>query len=227
MEIQFAIVRSENREYLCYKAGEAYVDASNPMIAFTAGEDEFEIVEPDSSFRQKEYEFRGERYYLVPRFYRNGWLALILVMVEDEDEYIVLSVNLEEMDALGLPDRTFIDVNNYPDALDFLVENRLATDSGYKRRSGFVEYPMAMLNLPLLYQHNPQIFQKAKHRAIRRRMLLKRIVPKNESVRFRRLNVQDGVLITQSVRYLLCLYRPPSSFYSQPPGYPATARFLL
>ena len=138
MEIQFAIVRSENREYLCYKAGEAYVDASNPMIAFTAGEDEFEIVEPDSSFRQKEYEFRGERYYLVPRFYRNGWLALILVMVEDEDEYIVLSVNLEEM-----------------------VENRLATDSGYKRRSGFVEYPMAMLNLPLLYQHNPQIFQKA------------------------------------------------------------------
>ena len=28
MEIQFAIVRSENREYLCYKAGEAYVDAS-------------------------------------------------------------------------------------------------------------------------------------------------------------------------------------------------------
>lgn len=55
MEIQFAIVRSENREYLCYKAGEAYVDASNPMIAFAAGEDEFEIVEPDSSFRQKEY----------------------------------------------------------------------------------------------------------------------------------------------------------------------------
>ena len=161
MEIQFTIVRSENKEYLCYKAGEAYVDASNPMIAFATGEDEFEIVEPDSSFRQKEYEFRGEQYYLVPEFYRNGWLALTLVMVEDEDEYIVLSVNLEEMDALGLPDRTFIDVNHYPEAMEFLVKNGLATDSGYKRRSGFVEYPMAMLNLPLLYQHNPQIFQKA------------------------------------------------------------------
>lgn len=99
--------------------------------------------------------------YLVPEFYRNGWLALTLVMVEDEDEYIVLSVNLEEMDALGLPDRTFIDVNHYPEAMEFLVKNGLATDSEYKRRSGFVEYPMAMLNLPLLYQHNPQIFQKA------------------------------------------------------------------
>ena len=127
----------------------------------TLQEDEFEIVEPDSSFRQKEYEFRGEQYYLVPEFYRNGWLALTLVMVEDEDEYIVLSVNLEEMDALGLPDRTFIDVNHYPEAMEFLVKNGLATDSEYKRRSGFVEYPMAMLNLPLLYQHNPQIFQKA------------------------------------------------------------------
>ena len=162
MEIQFTIVRSENKEYLCYKAGEAYVDASNPMIAFATGEDEFEIVEPDSSFRQKEYEFRGEQYYLVPAFYRNAWLALTLVMVEDEDEYIVLSVNLEEMDALGLPDRTFIDVNHYPEAMEFLVKNGLATDSEYQRRSGFVEYPMAMLNLPLLSPPNPHIFQQAK-----------------------------------------------------------------
>ena len=52
-------------------------------------------------------------------------------MVEDEDEYIVLSVNLEEMDALGLPDRTFIDVNHYPEAMEFLVKNGLATDSEY------------------------------------------------------------------------------------------------
>ena len=81
--------------------------------------------------------------------------------VEDEAEYIVLSVNLESMDALDLPDRTFIDVNHYPDAMEFLETNNLATYSGYKRRSGFVEYPMAVLNLPLLYQHAPQIFHEA------------------------------------------------------------------
>ena len=131
------------------------------MIAFTEGEDNFQIVEPDSSLTQKEYMFRGERFYLVPQFYGNGWLALILQSVEDETEYIVLSVNLERMDAIGLPNRTFIDVNHYPDAMEFLKVNNLATDSDYKRRSGFVEYPMAILNLPLLYQHAPQIFQKA------------------------------------------------------------------
>lgn len=65
MEIQFAIVRSENREYLCYKAGEAYVDASNPMIAFTAGEDEFEIVEPDRLFQTER--IRVQRRTVLPR----------------------------------------------------------------------------------------------------------------------------------------------------------------
>lgn len=161
MKIQFAIVRSENVEYLCYKVDDMYVNTSNPMIAFTVGEDEFEIAEPDNSFMHKEYEFRGKRYYLVPRLYPNGWLALTLEAVEDRDEYIVLSVNLEEMDALDLPDRTFIDVNHYPDAMEFLTANGLATDSGYKRRSGFVKYPMFMLNLPLLYRHAPQTFQEA------------------------------------------------------------------
>lgn len=161
MEIQFAIVRSENVDYLCYKVNTVYVDASNPMTCFTVGEDEFQIVEPDKSFIQKEYEFRGKRFYLVPQFYGNGWLALTLVRVGDEGDFIVLSVNLEKMDALDLPDRTFIDVNHCPDAMDFLVANGLATDSGYKRRSGFVEYPMAMLNLPLLYQHAPETFQEA------------------------------------------------------------------
>ena len=131
MEIQFAIIRAENVEHLCYKVDATYVDVSNPMLAFTVDEDEFEVVEPDCSF------------------------------MEDEQDYIVLSVNLESMDALGLPDCTFIDINHYPEAMQFLTENGLANDSGYKRRSGFVEYPMATLNLPLLYRHNPQNFQKA------------------------------------------------------------------
>ena len=144
MEIQFVIVRSENAEYLCHNVNGTYVDVSDPSTEFVSGEDDFRLVEPDSSLTRKEYEFRGERFYLMPQFYGNGWLALTL-----------------QSDALDLPDRTFIDVNHYPDAMEFLETNNLATYSGYKRRSGFVEYPMAVLNLPLLYQHAPQIFQEA------------------------------------------------------------------
>ena len=120
MEIQFVIVRSENAEYLCHNVNGTYVDVSDPSTEFVSGEDDFRLVEPDSSLTRKEYEFRGERFYLMPQFYGNGWLALTLQSVEDETEYIVLSVNLESMDALDLPDRTFIDVNHYPDAMEFL-----------------------------------------------------------------------------------------------------------
>ena len=54
MEIQFAIVRSENAEYLCYKEDKVYADVSNPMMTFTVGEDAFEVVNPDTSFMRKE-----------------------------------------------------------------------------------------------------------------------------------------------------------------------------
>lgn len=72
MEIQFVIVRSANRVYLCYKSEDVYVDVSNPMMTFTIGEDVFEIVESYKSIMRKEYEFKGKRFFLVPRFYSNG-----------------------------------------------------------------------------------------------------------------------------------------------------------
>lgn len=62
MEIQFVIVRSENAEYLCHNVNGTYVDVSDPSTEFVSGEDDFRLVEPDSSLTRKEYEFRGERF---------------------------------------------------------------------------------------------------------------------------------------------------------------------
>lgn len=160
MKIQFEIIRSEGTEHLCYKQDEMYVDVSNPMLAFTR-EDEFEIVKPDKSFLKKVYEYNGCKVRLVPQIYGNGWPALMLETVKGRELYTVLSVNLEDCDAFGLPDRTFINTNNNPEAMEFLLGNGLATDSGYKRKSGWVEYPMVLLNLPLIYRHRPEVFQQA------------------------------------------------------------------
>lgn len=75
MDITFAIVRTENADYLCHHANGIYVDVSNPMRTFVAGEDKFRLIEPDRSLERKEYRFRGQNCYLVPRFYANGcWL---------------------------------------------------------------------------------------------------------------------------------------------------------
>lgn len=160
MKNQFEIIRFQGSDHLCYKADEKFVDISNPMLAFTS-EDEFEIVKQDNSLLMKEYEYNGCKIRLVPQIYCNGWLALMLETAEDGELYTVLTVNLEDMDAIGLPDRAFIDTNNNPEAMEFLVSNGLVTDTGYKRSSGWVEYPMVMLNLPLLFQHGPNAFQYA------------------------------------------------------------------
>lgn len=160
MKIQFEIIRSQGAEHLCYKVDGMYVDVSNPMLAF-GDEDEFEIVKRDKSQLKKEYEYNGCKVRLVPQIYGNGWPALTLETTEDGELYTVLSVNLEEMDAIGLPERTFVDTANNPEAMEFLVGNGLATDTGYKRRSGWVEYPMVVLNLPLLFQLGPKGFQHA------------------------------------------------------------------
>ena len=160
MKIQFEIIRSKGTEHLCYKQDEMYVDVSNPMLAFTE-EDEFEIVKQDKSFLKKVYKYNGCKVRLVPQIYDNGWPALVLETAKDRELYSVLSVNLEDGSAFGLPDRTFIDINNNPEAMEFLLRNGLATDSGYKRKSGWVEYPMVRLNLPLIYQHAPEAFRQA------------------------------------------------------------------
>ena len=94
------------------------------------------------------------------QIYRNGWLALCLELADTEEPYTILTVNLEEMDAIGLPDKAFIDINNNPDAMEFLVLNNLATDTGYRRGSGWVEYPMVHVNLPLVFQHCPESFNR-------------------------------------------------------------------
>lgn len=57
MEIQFVIVRSENAEYLCHNVNGTYVDVSDPSTEFVSGEDDFRLVEPDSSQRGKNTSF--------------------------------------------------------------------------------------------------------------------------------------------------------------------------
>ena len=71
----------------------------------------------------------------------------------------MLTVNLEDSPTFGIPDRTFIDTGNNPDAMEFLIRNNLAEDTRYRRRSGWVEYPMVRLNLPELYRISPEAFR--------------------------------------------------------------------
>lgn len=159
MNFEFAIIKSDNCTYLCRKDEETYYCVDNPMLSFTEGEDEFEIIPPDMSYRKKIYKYKGRKVRVEPAIYENGWLAISVVNTRNSDDYEYLTTNLGDPDAFGLPAHTFVDCNNHPDALRFLEENGLAKNANYQRQSGFVNYPMVIADLALLYQHNPEVFQ--------------------------------------------------------------------
>lgn len=157
---EFAIIRTRSNLTLCYKHAEGYwVDVSNFMHLLRQCEDAFEVVPMDASYRQKVYRYKGCEVYLRPAIYWNGWVCLSLVPICGDDDPFILTVNLERNEAMGIPNRIFIDINNETEALDFLVSNGLASITGYTRRSGLVAYPMVILNLPLIYEHDPDVFQ--------------------------------------------------------------------
>lgn len=114
---------------------------------------------PDPTYRKKVYLYRGRKVRVTAGLYPNGWLA-VSVSSPRSANYEALTVNLEDMEALGLPANTFVDCNKHPEALAFLIKNKLARDAKYKRLSGFVEYPMVFVDLALLYQHDPETFQE-------------------------------------------------------------------
>ena len=142
MEKKYAIILFKGKEYLCGHEDGCHYDVSCPVRTFTEGEDDFKK------------EFR-----LVTGFYPNGWPALSLESPDNGEPYTVLTVNLEDSPAFGIPDKAFIDINNNPEAMEFLIRNSLAEDTGYRRKSGWVEYPMAKLNLAELYRLSPESFE--------------------------------------------------------------------
>ena len=156
---KYAIILFNGEEHLCRHEDGSYSDVSYPMMAFNEGEDDFKVLKTERSHPERTYTYREKELRLVPGFYPNGWPALMLEVPDGGETYTVLTVNLEECPASGIPDRAFVDVNNNPEAMEFLIRNKLAEDTGYRRMSGWVEYPMVRLNLPELYRISPESFE--------------------------------------------------------------------
>lgn len=164
MTAEFKIIRANGKNYLCFKDEDvdtdivSYVNLANMMIVFETGEDEFEIIPIDESLKEKIYTYQGREVCLVPALYSNRWLALAAADPNDKRDFRVLTTNIEGNLALGVPDRVFVDCNNEPEALEFLVKNGFAEETGYSRQSGFVSYPMVTVDLAFIYQHAPEVF---------------------------------------------------------------------
>ena len=84
----------------------------------------------------------------------NGRLALELCKKTKRGSFIqtdvVLTTNLR---VPGLaPDQAFLDVNNHPEAVRLVEENKLGKATGYVATSGFVTYPLYRFDLDRITQ---------------------------------------------------------------------------
>ena len=159
MNTRLAIIRSEGKEHLCYREEECFVDVSYPMV-YILPKGRMILKLSNATIRpwKRLSCIRKAVLSIVIEMYHNGWPALSLKDPVTHEIYTVLTVNLEDKAAFSLPDRAFVDINNNPDAMEFLLSNKLAEDTGYRRQSGWVSYPMVTLNLPTFYRLDPHVF---------------------------------------------------------------------
>jgi len=83
-------------------------------------------VKCDHPSMEETFLYQESRLSIVIEMYHNGWPALSLKDPVTHEIYTVLTVNLEDKAAFSLPDRAFVDINNNPDAMEFLLSNKLA-----------------------------------------------------------------------------------------------------
>ena len=76
-------------------------------------------------------------------FYAKYNNLVLTIFDPEEGPFANITVNIEELPA----DEFAVDVNNFPDALGILVENRIAEYAGKQLRSGYCIYPVYRLIL--------------------------------------------------------------------------------
>lgn len=91
---------------------------------------------------------------LEPRHYRDGSLAIEIVLAEYGEPWATATVNLDAYTGAKLQSatRAYLDVNNCGNELmTFLVDNKIARPTGLWAQSGFCQYPLFEFDLNALY----------------------------------------------------------------------------
>lgn len=136
-----------------------YVSLCNPNLYYIKGIDTFEEL-PMPSNEDKIFTYKRKKVKIRPAFYRNGCIAILAIPEESEDsfDYYTLTVNLYEMNLMSFSSFVYVDINNEPEALDFLVENGIAEKTPFTKQNGFVEYPAISVNLLKMCSITPEKF---------------------------------------------------------------------
>lgn len=94
--------------------------------------------------------------FLVDKYANNGRLALMLFSYDEEEEcmedFCDVTVNLPEY-SLSDENCAFLDTNNAPYILNFLLDNKLGELTGRQPQSGFCTYPEFRFDMEKIAEH--------------------------------------------------------------------------
>ena len=94
------------------------------------------------------YHGYNEVFIQLSHYTSNNRLAVLLID-HDEGPLATLTVNLPDEEDVE-SNEAFIDINNVPDALEFIIKNGLGFIKERVGYSGFCAYPMVYFNTNLL-----------------------------------------------------------------------------
>lgn len=90
-----------------------------------------------------------EVYPHIDKYCNNDSLAIMLMMADTYEKFCNLTVNLPSVNIvkqLGF-EYQFVNVNNCPFLIDFIIDNKLGELTKYRATSGYCTYPVFKFNL--------------------------------------------------------------------------------
>ena len=95
----------------------------------------------------------GKEYIVYPhidKYTNNDTLAIVLMLQNNYEKFCNLTVNLPQytqvLKSFGF-EYQFVDTNGFPNAIKFIVDNKLGELTHMRGYSGYCEYPVVKFNL--------------------------------------------------------------------------------
>lgn len=154
---KFVKMTFQGQPRLAVTNGVTVVDVTNPMVNFKESEN-YVTIEDIVTDTGRKFRYDGKDVNIVPHLYGNNFMAL--EMTYENGDTDMLTVNLEQMKSYCLVPVIWADVNNMPDAVTFLEKSGLAKNTGMTRGSGFVQYPVMLLDFIEIYKICPEFFNR-------------------------------------------------------------------
>lgn len=160
-KLYLVTVLANNKKDVCRLVENEYLSIDN-INSYTPNE--VTITKPSRRLLNKQWNYEGCKLDIFPAFYQNGWIYLGANCLEGNEEWDFwgdLTVNLESSFTCPVCNKIFVDTNNNPKLDKWLEKNNIALHTEVYRTSGFCSYPLMTLNYVLIYELNPERFEKA------------------------------------------------------------------